>query len=127
MTKLATEEINQAMGRRLLAVREAAQLSQAYFAVALDLSPRAYANYERGEREAPVALLRNLLRVYAVDPAWLLDGPGDLPVRRTLKGEQSDQKRAKRNIALCQEILETHGISPASLLQSGRGGTTPRR
>ena len=127
MTQLATEEINQAIGRRLLAVREAAQLNQADFAEALDLSPRAYANYERGEREAPVALLRNLLRAYAVDPAWLLDGPGELPVRRTLKSEQSDHRRAKRAIALYRELLEIHGISPASLFLAGRTTATTRR
>lgn len=66
-------------GRRLAAVRASTGLSQTAFAQTLGLSLRAYANYERGEREAPVALFREILEQYGIDPIWLLSGSGDVP------------------------------------------------
>jgi transcriptional regulator with XRE-family HTH domain len=80
MSILATTEQNLALGERLLAVRVAAGLSQDAFAERLGLSPRAYANYERGEREIPAAVVRTLYEVYGTDPLWLLTGPGTDPV-----------------------------------------------
>jgi transcriptional regulator with XRE-family HTH domain len=46
------------------------------FAERLGLSPRAYQNYERGERELPSAVLRALLFEFGVDPVWVLVGSG---------------------------------------------------
>lgn len=80
MSKLATPPINVAIGRRLTAIRTTAGLSQGAFADTLGLSLRAYANYERGEREMPVALFRALYTVHGINPVWLLDGPGEQPV-----------------------------------------------
>lgn len=79
MSKVSTEDDNQAVGRRLLAVREQAKLSQAAFAEALGLSHRAYAGYERGEREAPAAVHRALCERFDIDPVWVLSGPESTP------------------------------------------------
>ena len=81
MSSIATSNDNAALGRRLVAVRATTGLSQGGFATSLGLSSRAYANYERGEREMPVALFRALYETYGIDPVWLLDGPGDQPVK----------------------------------------------
>lgn len=83
MSQIATLDQNLAMGKRLAAVRAEAGLSQNAFAESLGLSPRAYANYERGEREAPTAVLRTIVEVYGVSPLWMLVGPGLVPVRAT--------------------------------------------
>lgn len=80
MSSIATTEQNEALGARLAAVRAASGLSQNAFAESLGLSTRAYVNYERGEREMPVALFRALYEVRGIDPAWLLAGPGVTPV-----------------------------------------------
>jgi transcriptional regulator with XRE-family HTH domain len=80
MSSITTADQNVAMGARLASVRAAMGLSQNAFAAGLSLSPRAYANYERGEREAPVAVLRTLFERYDIDPAWLLVGPEPDPV-----------------------------------------------
>jgi transcriptional regulator with XRE-family HTH domain len=48
--------------------------SQFEFADTLGLSARAYANYERGEREMPAALLLRLYELFNVDPVWVLTG-----------------------------------------------------
>lgn len=90
MSKLSTQESNVAIGQRIAAVRASSGLSQNEFAESLGLSPRAYANYERGEREMPVALFKSLCESYRIDPVWLLVGPGEEPVRvtaRRLDGE----------------------------------------
>lgn len=79
MSSIATHEQNLRFGRRLAAVRASAGLSQTAFAQTLGLSLRAYANYERGEREAPVALFRAVFEQYGIDPIWLLSGSGDVP------------------------------------------------
>lgn len=81
MSKIATTRQNLAFGERLARVRLQEDLSQGEFAKSLDLSLRAYANYERGEREAPLALLWALFEVYGVDPMWMIGGYEDLPVK----------------------------------------------
>lgn len=81
MSSISTPPENVALGQRLVAVRATTGLSQAAFAESLGLSLRAYANYERGEREMPVALFRALYEVHGVDPVWLLAGPGEQPVQ----------------------------------------------
>lgn len=74
MSKLSTDETNVQIGRRLAAVRERVRLVQIDFAERLGVSPRAYQNYERGEREVPAVVLKALYEVYGVDPLWLLTG-----------------------------------------------------
>jgi len=65
---------------RLVAIRTREKCSQDEFARRLGLNPRTYAGYERGERDPSLELLSALHREYKVDPAWLLNGPGDEPV-----------------------------------------------
>lgn len=79
MSSIASRDQNLRFGRRLAAVRSSTGLSQTAFAETLGLSLRAYANYERGEREAPVALFRAILEQYGIDPIWLLSGSEDAP------------------------------------------------
>jgi transcriptional regulator with XRE-family HTH domain len=79
MSSIASAAENADFGRRLSLVRSTTGLSQTGFAESLGLSLRAYANYERGEREAPVALFRALFEQYGIDPMWLLSGTEDAP------------------------------------------------
>lgn len=79
MSSIASPDDNAAFGRRLAMVRATTRLSQTAFAETLGLSLRAYANYERGEREAPVALFRALFEQYGIDPIWMLSGGDDTP------------------------------------------------
>lgn len=81
MSKLSNNDDNLVMGRRLMAIRIGSGLTQADFADKLGLSLRAYANYERGEREMPTALFRSLCETFRIDPLWQLTGPGEDPVR----------------------------------------------
>lgn len=81
MSSIASAAQNATLGQRLMAVRATTGLSQGAFADTLGLSLRAYANYERGEREMPVALFRALYEAYGIDPIWLLAGPGEQPVK----------------------------------------------
>jgi len=81
MSSIASADQNGALGQRLVTVRATTGLSQSAFADSLGLSLRAYANYERGEREMPVALFRALYETYGIDPVWLLAGPGEQPVK----------------------------------------------
>ena len=74
MSKLAADEDCQGFGARLLHVRMWAYQSQAEFAATLGVSPRAYANYERGEREMPAVVLLRLYELFRIDPVWLLTG-----------------------------------------------------
>lgn len=74
MSKLATDDDRKAFGERLLLVRMWVYQSQFEFADTLGLAPRAYANYERGEREMPAAVFLRLYELFRVDPVWLLTG-----------------------------------------------------
>lgn len=72
MSKIATNEENALMGSRLADVRARTRLSQGQFAERIDVSPRAYQNYERGEREAPASVMRRVSETYGVSLSWLL-------------------------------------------------------
>lgn len=96
VSSLATTDQNLALGKRLLTVRAATGLSQQAFAVSLGLSPRAYANYERGEREMPVVLFRVLCNEHGIDPLWLLAGPEREPVH---------VNERRLNLALLEEVI----------------------
>lgn len=79
MSRLATSKYNSEVAVRLAAIRAASGLTQLKFAESIGLSDRAYSNYERAEREVPSTVLRELLSVYGVDPAWVLTGGDDQP------------------------------------------------
>ncbi len=66
-------------------MRESTGLSQGEFSATLGLSHRAFANYERGEREAPMAVFRGLYELYGIDPGWLLSGIEGVPVKASTK------------------------------------------
>lgn len=76
MSKLSTSDTNLEIGSRLLVIRTQRCLTQLDIATKTGLSLRAYANYERGEREVPAALLTKLVEVFRIDPLWLLTGQG---------------------------------------------------
>lgn len=77
----ATQPLDKELiGRRLRAVRDRHGLSQEAFAESVGASKRAYANYERGDREVPIGVVKAVLDLYAVEPIWLLSGPGIEPI-----------------------------------------------
>lgn len=79
MPRSVTDELNAAYGRRMAAVREQTGLSQSAFGAKLGLSYRTYASYERGEREAPIAVHRALYETFGIDPVWLMSGNDLVP------------------------------------------------
>jgi transcriptional regulator with XRE-family HTH domain len=100
MTRLATDRFNAEVAVRLAAVRAASGLTQAQFAQSIGISDRSYVNYERGEREVPATVLREMLTVYGVDPAWVLTGGDDGP--KYMSARQMDE-------ATLLEIFEVVG------------------
>lgn len=106
MSKLASPEQRIVLGRRLALARESTGLTQSEFATSLGLNLRAYGNYERGEREAPLALLQALHAVHDFDPVWLLAGPGDTPLRSATRVV---------NVALVERITRTIDASLAAV------------
>lgn len=103
MSKLSTQNENIAIGRRITAVRTATGMTQNEFAEHLGLSPRAYANYERGEREMPVALFKTLYETHHIDPVWILAGPGDEPI--AVESRRIDGQLLEKIIEMVEEWL----------------------
>lgn len=89
-----------------MAIRLASGLTQADFAEKLGLSLRAYANYERGEREMPTALFRLLSEIFRIDPLWQLIGPGEEPV--LIGSRVLDLDLLESVIRLVEEWLTKH-------------------
>lgn len=81
MSSIATEDDKKAMGARLARIRADSGLNQIDFAACIGVHPRAFANYERGERELPAMVVKAVVQNLRIDPLWLLSGPGAEPVR----------------------------------------------
>lgn len=79
MVTLATRQDNRRVGQRLASLRTRLGKTQIEMAQALNVAPRTYQNYERGEREIAASSVRNLHRLFEVDPVWLLDGQEEEP------------------------------------------------
>lgn len=76
MSRLSSDSVKEGFGDRVRIVRSMTYCSQQEFAEQLEVSLRAYRNYERGEREMPASLLMTLYTKYRVDPVWVLTGVG---------------------------------------------------
>lgn len=113
MSKLANPHDNLVIGERLVAVRELLRLTQVDFAGRLEVSPRAYQNYERGERELPAAVLTALHATFGIDPLWILIGPGTDP-RKSVAAARPD-------------VLEDIVIAVEGHLQRRRKTLTPAK
>lgn len=61
---------------RLYEIRKELELTQANFASELQVSSRAYASYESGERDLPIQAILILFYKFDVDCTWLLSGLG---------------------------------------------------
>lgn len=107
MSKLSSEEENAASGRRLAAIRSANQMTQHEFAESLGLSARAYANYERGEREMPTSLFKSLVEVFGIDPLWLLTG-SDTDLMYIAKSHPLDADLLESIVCLIEGWLTKH-------------------
>ena len=79
-------------------VRAHFALSQTVMAQRVGLSLRAYQNYERGEREVPVALVHALYEQFRVDPVWLLTGEGTMML--------SEDQRKRLDQTLLDRVIE---------------------
>ncbi len=79
MVTLATRLDNRRLGQRLASLRTRLGKTQIEMAQALNVAPRTYQNYERGEREIAASSVRDLHRLFDVDPVWVLDGQEEDP------------------------------------------------
>lgn len=79
MVTLATRLDNRRLGQRLASLRTRLGKTQIEMAQALNVAPRTYQNYERGEREIAASSVRDLHRLFDVDPVWVLDGREEDP------------------------------------------------
>ena len=66
------------LAENLAKLRKHFNLAQNEFAEKLDISARAYVNYERGERKPPCELLIKLLRNYNVNLNWIIANEGEM-------------------------------------------------
>lgn len=70
------QDVTTIVSERLQSVRKDAKLTQAEFAKAIGISPRALTNYELALREIPLAVLVNVHEKFGTDFTWLALGVG---------------------------------------------------
>lgn len=108
-------------------------MTQATFAQEFDISPRAYASYELGEREIPSSFLLKLFEKFSISPTWLLTGEGAkstaghsenildavVAVRTfaAIKGINIDPEREARLVLLLSEYFDEGGEKETPFVQ----------
>lgn len=78
------------IAENLFKLRKQLNFGQNEFSLKLGINPRAYINYERGERKPPYELLIKLSDEYNVNLNWLITNKGDMfnaPQYEDVKGE----------------------------------------
>lgn len=95
------------LGRRLANIRSGQSLSQVTMAKRLGISPRAYQNYERGEREIPASLLVALHHEFGVEPLWLLEG-AEVSMERAELELGSEASRVAGAVRAVEAWLQTN-------------------
>ena len=121
------------IGDRLISIRKNEGMTQAIFATEFDISPRAYASYELGEREIPSSFLLKLYERFSISPSWLLTGEGAkstaghsenivdavVAVRTyaALKGNKIDPEREARLVLLLSEYFDEGGEKNTPLVK----------
>ena len=78
-------------GRRLKALREMLEMSQADLANKLGVSQKAISQWERGERDIPTTMLLKLHELTGVNLHWLLTGEGEPFAHPTQEDEEFEQ------------------------------------
>lgn len=89
---------------RILAVRERLGLSQSAFAAELNLAYRSYQNYERGDREAPIALIKALFEKFNINPLWLIAGKSTMHIEATNREDSIDASLLEKLINSVEEF-----------------------
>ena len=74
---------NQIIGRNIKALREANSYTQEQVAAYLGINRSAYANYETGEREAPIDVLEKACNLFGCEMELLFD-PDEKAVKNML-------------------------------------------
>lgn len=112
MSRFANSTFNNELAGRLKAVRRELGLTQNELAATVGISARAYANYERAEREIPASVCEALYVRHQLDPLWLLTGPGPRPVYAFERA--MDFRLLQSVIEVVDDVLQVREIRPSS-------------
>lgn len=86
------------IAENLQKLRKNLSLKQDEFALKLSIAPRAYVNYERGERKPPLELLEKLASQFNVNLNWLIADIGEMFIPPKFEQAQYDLAREIRKI-----------------------------
>lgn len=105
------------IAENLVKIRKTTLLVQSDFALKLGISPRAYVNYERGDRKPPYEVLEKLYELCNVNLNWLITGKGSMFNKQqpSPSNEELEQKVV--------EVMKKYGVIDDS---SRCGGTTEK-
>lgn len=92
------------IAENLVKVRKTTLLAQSDFALKLGISPRAYINYERGERKPPYEMLNQLYEIYNVNLNWLITGKGEM---FNLKQPSVNNEELEQKVV---EVMKKYGV-----------------
>jgi transcriptional regulator with XRE-family HTH domain len=95
------------IGKRLLAIREQAGLSQDDMARCLGFSRRQWTSWEYGQVTPSLWVLLELMDKLQVEPAWVIDGPGLIPVLRSTDGGAARVGRLRKDV---QRMVRNLGL-----------------
>ena len=98
------------IAENLLKLRKELKLSQNEFALKLGIIPRAYVNYERGERKPPYEMLITLSNDFDVNLNWLINDKGKMFNKTVAQFNDS-----KAEIVL--QVLEEKGLTDDKINQ----------
>ena len=101
---------NQIIGRNMKALREANSYTQEQVAAYLGINRSAYANYETGEREAPIDVLEKACNLFGCEMELLFD-PDEKAVKNMVFNRLFCSFSCRRAARLREDVAEANRIS----------------
>lgn len=106
------------LGERLKKIR--GKISREAFVSELGVHQNTYKNYENGDRNPDADFISAVVRVYGIDPGWLLTGTGPMKIENMGEKDKGDSFKMSEMVEATVRVLESDTVYRSALASNIR-------